>query len=93
MHPGAWQLLLHCGGDYSQLETAWLSLLAAEGCIIHRRASEKHTKLTALVVGSTNFGLVLWDLEGTRYGSLNCTFHCGGQSWCHAVLAPHQLGL
>jgi hypothetical protein len=62
---------LHCKGDYSQLQIAWLSLLAVEGCIIHRRASEKHAKLTALVVGSTYFGLVLWELKGARYGSLN----------------------
>ena len=69
--PIAFHLLLHCRGDYSQLGTAWLSLLAAEGCIIHRRASEKHTELTALAVGSTYFGLVLWELKGARYRSLN----------------------
>lgn len=69
--PCAWKCYRELGGDWQMVQMAWLSQLAQPGMLLHRTDSAEAEKTASLILGATEYGTLVWDMDVRKFKNLN----------------------
>ena len=83
--PCAWRCYRELGGDWQKVQKAWLSQLAQPGMLLHCSDVAENNKTASLILGTTEYGALVWDMELKKFKDLNLAFFprsvAGQGSW------------